>query len=248
MRKISSTVMLIKPTFYHEYRSYQTIFFRIVLYSLIIYILSLSFRIVSNDSERIFYIFLVQTLIASFVPSSFDIYNELQTDLFAIRCIKPVHYIFYKTVNALSLFLFRFLTLLIPCSLITYLQTDQLPFLPEKLPILIFTCFIAAVIYHFITCTIGLCSYWVKDVKVLFYLNFTTMFSFGGLLVSVEDYPKILKYVSLVTPYPWILSYPADTANYSLVGLCTQISWVIALAITCFWVFLRVRQSQFTTG
>jgi ABC-2 type transport system permease protein len=232
----------------HELTSYHEILFRIILYSLIVYVISLSFRIVSQDPSRLFYVFLVQILITSFVPISFEIFREIQSDLFSVRCIKPIHYLFFQTIKSLSLFFTRFLTLMFPCMLIIYMQTKQFPIPLKTFPLFILSSIIAATIYHFITCIIGLCSYWMEDVKVLFYLNFTTMFSMGGFLVPVHDYPKLLKSIALWTPYPWILSYPAHTSHYSLIGLFNQLIWAIALGFLCVFVFNRVRQSQFRTG
>lgn len=171
---------LIWFTVKQECSSWKAIALRITLYYIIIYIFSLTFQSVTSKIEHFYYVGLTQVLIESYAPASLAVYAEMQSDLFAIRCIKPLHYVVFQTITGLSQFIVRFIILIMAFYVFVKIRGGLWPLAIDQLCFFAVSGFLGAIIYHFLTLIIGLSSYWMKDVKTLFWLNFTTTFFLGG--------------------------------------------------------------------
>ncbi len=220
---------------------------RVFLYYLVLYVFYLVFSAVTPDAKGFYYVCFTQMLQAAYVPTSFAIFADLQSDLFALRSVKPIAYILQHSIHSLATFAMRIAVLLVAYSL--FINAIGIDHPAEgRLVDFVFVAFLGAVIFNFITIIIGLLSYWTKDVKPLFYFNLTSYFCLGGLIMPLEDYPLTLKNIAYCTPYPWLLNFPATSMSsklFSYYGILAQLAWSIALGFISYLLFRYRQQSIF---
>ena len=220
---------------------------RVFLYYLVLYVFYLVFSAVTPDAKGFYYVCFTQMLQAAYVPTSFAIFADLQSDLFALRSVKPIAYILQHSIHSLATFAVRIAVLLVAYSL--FINAVSIYHPPAgRLIDFALAAFLGSVIFNFITIIIGLLSYWTKDVKPLFYFNLTSSFCLGGLIMPLKDYPLMLKNIAYCTPYPWLLNFPAAAMSdklFSYYGILAQLAWSIALGFISYGLFRYQQQSIF---
>lgn len=87
-------------------------------------------------------------------------------------------------------------------------------------------------LYTLILICIGLFSFWFREIQPIVYLNLTATFCFGGLIVPLGFYSDALRKACFLTPYPWILWWPAETITGSPPSI------LLALPSYCFWLVM----------
>ena len=185
---------------------------RVILYSIVVYLFYQIFEIVDNSKYELWHVSFAQLISLALVPITFQLQQDFNNKQFEYYIIKPINFLFLRFTEAAGMTFTNYIVLLcnniILCSILGKSYSN---FLPLCLGIIygIFSLFLFIVITLFI----GLISYWVKDIKDIFYLNMTASFCFGGLVVPVELYPEFIKKISFFTPYPWILSAPVEIIN-----------------------------------
>lgn len=96
------------------------------------------------------------------------------------------------------------------CLGVTFFLTSNFPTNIISFLIGSFFVLLSIILYTSITILIGICSFWIGDIKDVFYLNLTAGFFFGGLIVPIDFYPSFLRSFYFYTPYPWIIWGPAE--------------------------------------
>jgi ABC-2 type transport system permease protein len=226
MFKITSLIFIYMK---QDLRSISSLLLRLFFYSLVVYLFTMIFKATSADSHFLNYIFVTQAIVSSFYPSNFEIYQELQSDSFALNHLKPIHYLFEKFTACLSIFYTR----LIPLIMLGY-GYFYLAGLPTNLNLwkFIICSLLSCIIYGQITNMIGFLSFWLKDPKILFYLNLTCSFALGGLIIPLHDYPTLIYKIAQFTPYPYLISYPVDIFVFQRTSLFN------ILLMQIFWLFI----------
>lgn len=180
---------------------------RMIVYSVVIALFSQIFKSVQAPSFQFWYFGMTQVVTLSTFLVAFEIAFDMQKGQIAYFLISPVHYIGYRLVHALGISTVRY-TVLILC----YLAIEL--FFYDHFPSRFFIGFISGIagifLYTLLSILLGIISFWVKDIRSIVYLNLTATFCFGGLIVPLDDYPPFIRLISFLTPYPWILWWPAN--------------------------------------
>jgi ABC-2 type transport system permease protein len=230
-----------------EARQRMSIVLRIFLYILVMLLFSQTLRAAKTSVESLFYIAMTQLLVSSFAPQSFEIFNDIHLGLYSLRIGKPLNYIAIHFLRSMSAYIYRLAILIITFLLLQRVMPNLLGKIVPAIGSFICFAIIGGSIYSLLSILIGLASYWAKDVKVLFYLNMTTLFSLGGLIVPLELYSKTAQKIAFYSPYPYILWYPARAAHLGNFveprHLLVQGIWFAVLTLFTVVVYHRLSKS-----
>jgi|GEM_PF-4451345 ABC-2 type transport system permease protein len=212
---------------------------RVIVYSIIVFLFSEVFKSVNSLGMNLWYVAITQFLIMSSSSISFDIESDIKNDDILKFLLRPINYLFIKFVKALSVIIVKSILLglvgLILCFYLTetYPNLTMLQFLKS-----IFFIIGGFMIYTLMGMNIGLLSFWIKEIKNIFFLNMTLTFCFGGLIVSLDKYPAFFKNICFYTPYPWILYAPANKLTTGYINHSTPFLYVV------FWCLIFILSSH----
>lgn len=230
-----------------EARQSMSLVLRIFLYILIMLLFSQTLRAAKTSVESLFYIAMTQLLVSSFAPQSFEIFNDIHSGLYSLRIGKPLHYIAIYFLRSMSVYIYRLAIFIIAFLLLQRVMPNLLGRIVPTIGSFIFFSVIGGSIYSLLSILIGLASYWAKDVKVFFYLNMTTLFSLGGLIIPLDLYSKTAQKIAFYSPYPYILWYPARAAYLGSFEeswhLLAQGIWFAVLSLCTVVVYHRLNKS-----
>jgi ABC-2 type transport system permease protein len=183
---------------------------RVFLYLVIVYLFFQVFQSVNAPPNRAWYLAITEWIILSTPSIAFQVAQDIRSGQIVYFILRPMHYLSFRFFECIGVFLVRFVLIGVCCLSLGYFLTGQFPgnisiWLNGVLFIVM-----AVLLYTLIAILIGLLSFWLKEIQPLYYLNFTSMASFGGLIVPLDFYSETLKNISFCTPYPWILWWPAE--------------------------------------
>ena len=214
---------------------------RLCIFLLILTIFSNIFERVNAGSERLWYVAVTQLIVGSNSSISYHISNEILSSRFMYNTIRPYQYVIFKlfeSIGTLSVKAFS-----ISILLVTFMSLYQgyVPFNIKKFFISAFIIFLCNCLFNLILIAIGLSAFWLREVRGLIYVNMTATFCFGGLIMPIQYYSDTFKKIAYCTPYPWILSWPADFVSQNgkdwMEGLYYWSLWftIILLGTICFY-------------
>jgi ABC-2 type transport system permease protein len=211
---------------------------RMILYFVIMYLFSQIFQNIQAPSFQLWYSAMTQVITLSSSTIAFQIAQDMQSGQIAHFLIRPIHYLGYRLCEAMGISFVRYF-FLIACYLAArFYVTGSIP---DRLLLGMVFGMAGIFLYTLISVLIGLLSFWIKEIKSVFYLNLTATFCFGGLIVPLDFYSPLIRTIGFSTPYPWILWWPAGwMVNLSthflfpFLGWCTWIVLLGALLITVY--------------
>lgn len=230
---------------------------KILVYSVVVYVFAQIFDLTPDTAERIWYISCTQLLVFSMPSFATKIEDDIHNGIYDYFLFRPCNYLLIRLFESFGTFILRFL-LLLPCfCVLVYLFTGYIPLNLAGTVQLLFICSIAFLIYSMIQIIIGLLAFWINDISPILYLNQTTMFFFGGLIIPINFYQQAWQKISFLTPYPWILWWPAThiserntiTLNFTNIKLFTYIVlWQLILTLVIFFILKIANKKMLTEG
>lgn len=184
---------------------------RFVLYVIIVYLFHQVFQSVGAPIERTWYLALTECFILSTPPIAHQIAEDCNNGQIVYFMLRPIHYLSLRFCESLGGIFIRFILLGITGFILGLLLTSKIPQTFAVWTLGIFFGIFGILLYTLISILIGLFAFWLKDIKTLIYFNLTATFCFGGLIVPLEFYSGSFFKICLLTPYAWVLWWPAAT-------------------------------------
>lgn len=200
----------IEISIYHQLQQRGQLLGRLFLYLVIVYLFHQIFQSVNAPPERLWYLAITEWLILSTPPLAFQISDDINSGQMAYFILRPMHYLQLRLSECLGTIIVRFTILGLFCVGLGYTLSGFFPGNALTWILGIVFGLLSVVLYNLLLVLIGLCAFWLKDIKTLLYLNLTATFCFGGLIVPLSFYSPWVRTLSFCTPYPWILWGPAE--------------------------------------
>jgi ABC-2 type transport system permease protein len=183
---------------------------RFFLYIVIVYLFHQVFESVQAPASRLWYLAITEWIILSAPPLAFQLADDINSGQIAYFMLRPMHFLNVRLMECLGAFSVRFVLLGITCVGLGLCLTGYFPVDVFTWVVGIFFAILSALLCNSVLILIGLCAFWLRDIKTLIYLNLTATLCFGGLIVPLSFYSPLVKTISFCTPYPWILWWPAE--------------------------------------
>lgn len=171
------------------------LYFRGCMYFIVILLFNEILSNVTKEQRSLWYVTATQLIVFSASPTiAFQISYEIQRNQMISFLIKPIDYIYSKLTEAASETLIKLLLFfLIGFSTTLFLVKTNPIESVQQILYFIYLIISGLLISCFINICIGLLSFWLHDVKSIIYLNLTSSFCFGGLIIPISSYPKNYK-------------------------------------------------------
>ncbi len=183
---------------------------RFFLYVVIVYLFHQVFESVQAPASRLWYLAITEWVILSAPPLAFQLAEDINSGQIAYFMLRPMHFLSVRLMECIGSFMVRFILLGLSCVGLGFYLTGYFPGDIMAWMLGIIFSILAVLLYNTLLILIGLCAFWLRDIKTLIYLNLTATFCFGGLIVPLSFYTPAIKTISFCTPYPWILWWPAE--------------------------------------
>ncbi len=225
---------------------------RFFLYVVIVYLFHQVFSSVQAPASRLWYLAITEWIVLSAPPLAFQLADDINSGQIAYFMLRPMHFLNLRLMACIGAFTVRFVLLGLSCVGLGICLTGYFP--TDVLTWLIGICFgiLSVLLYNAILILIGLCAFWLRDIKTLIYLNLTATLCLGGLIVPLSFYSPLVKTISFCTPYPWILWWPAEFmtgghVNVSL-ALTSWSVWMLLLWSVILFLYKKGIQSFVLEG
>jgi ABC-2 type transport system permease protein len=207
---------------------------RIILYMMIVYLFFQIFQSVKAGPNRVWYVAVTEWIMLSTPPLALQIEQDIRNGQIAYFLLRPMNYLSLRFTEAFGGFIIRYVILGMLCLFLGFVLTRTIPNPLSSWCFGIMIGFMGIILYSLILTLIGIFSFWIKEIHPILYLNLTATFCFGGLIVPLSFYSESFRQICFLTPYPWILSWPAET----MTGMMTWQNHLYALGGWFFWVCL----------
>lgn len=225
---------------------------RLFLYFVIVYLFHQVFQSVGAPKERFWYLAVTEWLILSTPPLAFQIAEDIMNGQVVYFILRPMSFLSIRFCECLGTIAVRFVLLGVCCLGLG----SQLSY---AIPGDLFTWGVGAlfgmlsiILYSVLAILIGLCSFWLREIKTLIFLNLTATFCFGGLIVPLDFYSTWVRNLCFWTPYPWILWCPAElitggkvNIGSAFMGWCV---WMLILTVAIYFVYQKCMKSFVVEG
>ena len=149
---------------------------RCFLYFVVVYVFFQVFESVNAPLFQFSYFAMTQVISLSTSLIAFQIAQDMQNGQIAHFLVRPMNYVLYRLTEAVGISFVRYL-LFIFCYLAVQFYLGTSISVHTILGILFG---MAGVFLHILlTIFIGICSFWIRDIKSIVYLNLTATFCFG---------------------------------------------------------------------
>lgn len=183
---------------------------RLILYPTVIFLFYQVFQSVDQNPNRFWYLAITEWIILSTFPVAFRISEDIQSGQITYSLLRPMHYLWIRLCECAGISFVLFLELGALCLCIGFLLTHEIPGTLSSWLIGSVFAILGIILYTMIGILIGLFAFWFTEIQNLIYLNLTATFCFGGLIVPLEFYSESFRNFCFMTPYPWILWWPAS--------------------------------------
>lgn len=225
---------------------------RFFLYLVIVYLFHQVFNSVQAPASRLWYLAITEWIILSAPPLAFQLADDINSGQIAYFMLRPMHFLNLRLMECIGAFAVRFVLLGLTCIGLSIYLTGYFPTDIATWLIGICFCLLSVLLYNAMLILIGLCAFWIRDIKTLIYLNLTATLCFGGLIVPLSFYSPLVKAISFCTPYPWILWWPAEfmTGGYVNIALAliSWVAWMFLLWSAIFFLYKKGIQSFVIEG
>jgi ABC-2 type transport system permease protein len=216
---------------------------RLFLYLVIVYLFHQVFQSVGAPPERLWYVAITEWLILSTPPLAFQVSEDINSGQMAYFILRPMDYLQLRLSECLGTVIVRFGILAVFCMGLGYTLSGFFPGDALTWTVGMVLGFCAVFLYNCVLTLIGLCTFWLKDIKTLLYLNLTATFCFGGLIVPLSFYSDKFRTFSFCTPYPWILWGPAEYITEGSLNLgYAALGWGFWMMVFSTLIILLYRQ------
>ncbi len=225
---------------------------RLFLYFVIVYLFHQVFQSVGAPKERFWYLAITEWLILSTPSLAFQIAEDVNNGQVAYFILRPMSYLSIRFCESIGTIVVRFVLLGFSCLGLGVLLSHSIPgdLLTWGIGTLFGVC--SVLLYSLLAVLIGLCSFWLREIKTLIYLNLTATFCFGGLIVPIDFYSPWVRDLCFWTPYPWILWCPAQLITGGDVNISSALLgwsvWVVILIFCIHFVYKRCMKSFVVEG
>lgn len=218
---------------------------RVFLYLIIIFLFSQVFEAVTAQSQRFWYIAVTESVILSSSAVMFDIASDVASEKIIYFSGRPISYVAMKFCEAMGVSTFRYMVVGGACAIVNFIFFAYPITHIANYIVGFLSGFIGLAIYNMILCVIGLSAFWVNEIKNIFFLNLTSSFLFGGLIMPINYYSESVVKLSYYLPYLWVLWWPAATISmetHHVEYYPAFVSvWVLILAFLLSAIFSRAK-------
>jgi ABC-type uncharacterized transport system permease subunit len=220
---------------------------RAMVYLLILALFAQIFYCVHAPEPRLVYLAATQLVTLSCRKISFSIEQDIQCRNWPALMLLPNSYFVRKMEEGMGASLWSFCVLsAVACASAPLFGITTLPSL-GRIPLFLLCSLLAIVIQLLMGFWIGLLTFWLRDIRNLFFTNLSATFLFGGLILPIEHYPPAFRHCCFFTPYPWILWAPASTiadgTGQIFLKLGGALIWIGIFSCIARWTMARQLQS-----
>ena len=188
-------------------------------------------------SQMISYYLLV-TVIDAFTAVAEDdwqIAGDIKDGQISQFLVRPINYLAYRFWLYLSGRLIYTTVALVPVGVFVFVLREHVVLPPSLGAGLVFVASLAmaALLQFMIACTMALLAFWVLDVSTFIFIQFAFEHIASGHLFPVDILPVWMSRLMMMTPYPYMLYFPAGVylgrirGGELWGGLCIQAVWVV---------------------
>jgi ABC-type uncharacterized transport system permease subunit len=212
---------------------------RSLVYLLILLLFSQIFSSVHASEDRFVYLAVTQLVILGCRKITFSIEQDIQCRNWPTLMLLPSSYFLRKVEEGLGASLWSCAVLAVAacifgpfCGIISWPPAG-------RIPLALLCGLLSLIIQLLMGFWIGLLTFWLRDVRNLYFLNLSATFLFGGLILPIDLYPAAFRHCCFLTPYPWILWAPASTIVNGTGQLLLKVGGALAwIGIFC-WIAHR---------
>ena len=188
---------------------------------------------------------LVSAVIRAITLSSrvIDVAGQINEGSIANFLVKPLSFIGYFFVRDMADKLLNIIFVVIEIMALIYflkplvfLQTDF-----ATLGLFILATFLALVLYFLIAFALGLSAFWLENSWGPYFLLLTFVEGLGGGLFPIDILPKVLAQVLLLTPFPYLIYFPAKVYLGTMTSMEILQGFLILTLWTCLLWFVLIR-------
>lgn len=203
-----------------------------------------NFSFKSLDFARYFFaVFLARQLTVVWVIYEFE--KEVVEGKLSPRLLQPIDPVFHHLAGHISERFARlpFVFLLIGFFFILYPQAFWIPTLPNLL-LFILAALLAFALRFLIQYTLAMLAFWTERATALenFWLLFFLFLS--GMIAPLEVFPEAVRNIAMMTPFPYLINFPASI----LVGLPVDLTRGFLSIIAWFMIFLGANRLLWRAG
>ncbi|MBE9236558.1 ABC-2 family transporter protein [Anabaena aphanizomenioides LEGE 00250] len=203
-----------------------------------------NFSLNSLDFARYFFaVFLARQLTVVWVIFEFE--KEVVEGKLSPRLLQPIDPVFHHLAGHISERFARlpFVFLLIGFFFILYPQAFWIPTLPNLL-LFILAALLAFALRFLIQYTLAMLAFWTERATALETFWFLFFLFLSGMIAPLEVFPEAVRNIAMMTPFPYLINFPASI----LVGLPVDLTRGFLSIIAWFMIFLGANRLLWRAG
>ncbi|MBE9054600.1 MULTISPECIES: ABC-2 family transporter protein [Sphaerospermopsis] len=203
-----------------------------------------NFSLNSLDFARYFFaVFLAKQLTVVWVIFEFE--KEVVEGKLSPRLLQPIDPVFHHLAGHISERFARlpFVFLLIGFFFILYPQAFWIPTLPNLL-LFILAALLAFALRFLIQYTLAMLAFWTERATALENFWFLFFLFLSGMIAPLEVFPEAVRNIAMMTPFPYLINFPASI----LVGLPVDLTRGFLSIIAWFMIFLGANRLLWRAG
>ena len=166
---------------------------------------------------------------------------------------KPVNYVvltFYKIIGQ-GIYSFLVISILGSIAMVLLVGIPKVNIV-IFVPTFIITFILGSVLGLIIYSIIGLMSFFMQDVRPIYWISDKLVMVFGGSYLPVALFPKFMKVLAFISPFGAI-NFTSSTVyntweNEFLVRILLQMCWIIVLGLLLIYVYKKAREKAMING
>ncbi|BAZ80007.1 ABC-2 family transporter protein [Sphaerospermopsis kisseleviana CS-549] len=203
-----------------------------------------NFSLNSLDFARYFFaVFLARQLTVVWVIFEFE--KQVVEGKLSPRLLQPIDPVFHHLAGHISERFARlpFVFLLIGFFFILYPQAFWIPTLPNLL-LFILAALLAFALRFLIQYTLAMLAFWTERATALETFWFLFFLFLSGMIAPLEVFPEAVRNIAMMTPFPYLINFPASI----LVGLPVDLTRGFLSIIAWFMIFLGANRLLWRAG
>ena len=170
--------------------------------------------------------------------------------------LKPMDYLLYRLCLYGSGRTVYTSMALIPVVVFILFQREHfvLPQAPGTLVAALASIVLAGLLQFLIAFSVALIAFWVLDVSTFIFIQFAFEYIASGHLFPLDILPPTLHRIVMLTPYPYLLYFPAGVYLGQIrgaelwTGLAIQASWIVLAFLGARWMWSRGLRTYTAVG
>lgn len=181
------------------------------------------------------------------------IMNDVKNGNVEMFINKPVNYVllsFYKSLGQ-GLYSFLVISILGTVAMLLFVGVPELN-LAIFIPTLIITIILGQILGLIIYSTIGLLSFFMQDVRPIYWITDKFVMVLGGSYLPIALFPPFMKVLAYVSPFGAI-NFASSTVydywnNEFLIRITMQFGWIIVFGLLLVFVFDKAKKKAMING